>query len=142
MALVFLIILLFCLRNYDQVIESSAGPLLEILYQATSNKAGAICLNMFPLVSMCFAAMGILTAASRVIHSLAMDRALFFHRWWQYESPTLHTPVLAITFVSFWVFVFDLIYLGSSEAFSAICTLSSFLPTCKLVLTVLQWTPL
>jgi len=49
---VVLMVLLFVMNDYDRVIESSAGALLEILYQATGNTAGAICLQVFPIVAM------------------------------------------------------------------------------------------
>jgi hypothetical protein len=39
--------LLFCLTDFTEVIESSAGPLLTIYYQATRSMAGATCLLMF-----------------------------------------------------------------------------------------------
>lgn len=47
---IFLTCLLFVLKDVNAVIESAAGPLLQILYDATSNKAGAVCLLMFPVV--------------------------------------------------------------------------------------------
>lgn len=48
---VFLIVLLFVAGDMDQVAKSAAGPLLQILLDATKNKAGAICLLMqvFPV---------------------------------------------------------------------------------------------
>ena len=36
----------------DNVINSAAGPVLQILDTATNNHAGAICLLMFPLVCL------------------------------------------------------------------------------------------
>jgi hypothetical protein len=44
---VFLVVLLFVPGNIDDVIGSSAGPLLQILYNATESNAGAICLLMY-----------------------------------------------------------------------------------------------
>jgi len=43
---IFLVVLLFVAGNINDIIESSAGPLLAILYNATQNHAGAICLLM------------------------------------------------------------------------------------------------
>jgi choline transport protein len=43
---VFLIVLLFVPGDINDIIDSSAGPLLQILYNATKNNAGAICLLM------------------------------------------------------------------------------------------------
>lgn len=44
---VFLIVLLFVAGDIDEVINSSAGPLLQIFLHATKNTAGAICLLMY-----------------------------------------------------------------------------------------------
>ena len=44
---IFLVVLLFVAGSITETIESSAGPLLAILYHATANKAGAICLLMY-----------------------------------------------------------------------------------------------
>lgn len=41
---IFLVVLLFVAGSISQITESAAGPLLAILYNATANKAGAICL--------------------------------------------------------------------------------------------------
>lgn len=49
---VVLMVLLFVMNDYDAVVSSSAGALLEIMYQATGNTAGAICLQVFPIVAM------------------------------------------------------------------------------------------
>lgn len=41
---IFLTVLLFVAGNVNDVITSSAGPLLQIFYNATQNRAGSICL--------------------------------------------------------------------------------------------------
>lgn len=43
---IFLVVLLFVAGPIGDIINSSAGPLLQILIHATNNKAGAICLLM------------------------------------------------------------------------------------------------
>lgn len=43
---IFLVVLLFVCGDVNFVINSAAGPLLQILKNATSNNAGAICLLM------------------------------------------------------------------------------------------------
>ncbi len=43
---VFLSVLLFVLKDVDTVISSTAGPILQILFDATANRAGSICLLM------------------------------------------------------------------------------------------------
>lgn len=44
---VFLIVLLFVAGDINQVVDSKAGPLLQILLHATGNTAGGICLLMY-----------------------------------------------------------------------------------------------
>ena len=43
---VFLTVLQFVAGDIEEVIESAAGPILQIFYNATQNKAGSICLIM------------------------------------------------------------------------------------------------
>jgi choline transport protein len=45
---IFLICLLFSMQDVDLVNSSPAGALLETMYQATSSRAGAICLQVRP----------------------------------------------------------------------------------------------
>ena len=49
---IYLSVLLFCAKDIEAVISSSAGPMLQIFYDATGSKAGAICLLMFPLICL------------------------------------------------------------------------------------------
>lgn len=44
---IFLIVLLFVAGNMEKVATSAAGPLLQILIDATQSNAGAICLLMY-----------------------------------------------------------------------------------------------
>lgn len=89
---IFLVVLLFVAGSISQITESAAGPLLAILYNATANKAGAICLLVyvlrifdpmtledinsndsisFPLVCMLFATTAIMTTSSRMCFAFA-----------------------------------------------------------------------
>ncbi|KAE8209862.1 hypothetical protein CF327_g6200 [Tilletia walkeri] len=121
-----LVILLFVLNDLDAVIESGSGPLLQIIYQATRNRAAAVSLLMFPLISMCFAAIGILCAASRQTHTFAMDGGLPFSRFLSREaSPKLGgVPWAALTLTTSLVIIFGCIYLGNSSALNAILSSS------------------
>jgi hypothetical protein len=44
---IFLIVLLFVAGNMEAVTTSAAGPLLQILVDATKSNAGGICLLMY-----------------------------------------------------------------------------------------------
>ncbi|KAL9940524.1 hypothetical protein V8E36_000012 [Tilletia maclaganii] len=123
---VVLVTLLFVLNDFDAVIDSGAGPLLEIIYQATRNKAAAISLLMFPLAAMLFAATGILCASSRQTYTFAKDRGLPFSRFLTHTaSPRLgNVPWTSITLTSALVIIFGCIYLGNSTALNAILSSS------------------
>ncbi|PWN27925.1 amino acid transporter [Jaminaea rosea] len=116
--------LLFSLRDYDAVTESSAGALLAIIYQATANMGGSVALIMFPVISMCFTAVGLLTASSRTSQALAADNGLPFPRFFASETPWVKVPVPAITMNTVWVIIFGCVYLGSSSALNAILSAS------------------
>lgn len=53
---VFLTCLLFVAGSVENVIESTAGSLLQIIYDATQSRPGAVWLMIFPLVCLvlCF----------------------------------------------------------------------------------------
>ncbi|GAA5948583.1 hypothetical protein JCM21900_005181 [Sporobolomyces salmonicolor] len=119
-----LVCLLFVMKDYDDVVSSAAGPLLEILYQATGNVAGAICLQVFPLVAMEFAAQGILCASSRMTHAFARDHGLPFSKFFSKLNPRTGVPDRAVILTSVLVIIFGLIYLGSSSALNAILSSS------------------
>ncbi|GAA6053382.1 hypothetical protein JCM3770_002297 [Rhodotorula araucariae] len=121
---VFLMVLLFVMRDPAGVISSSAGSLLETLYQATGNVAGAICLQVFPIISMEFAAQGIMCACSRNMHAFARDNGLPFSSYFAKLNPHTGVPDRAVVATSVLVIIFALIYLGSSAALNAILSSS------------------
>ena len=63
---VFLMCLLFVAGPFEKVIKSPAGPLGQILFNATNSKAGTVCLLIFPLVCLLFATTSIMTTSSRM----------------------------------------------------------------------------
>lgn len=66
----FLIALIYCITDVDSIISSPAGALLEILYQATRGSTKvALFLEVFPVMSMLFAAQAVLTTSSRMTAS-------------------------------------------------------------------------
>jgi len=121
---IFLIVLLFCLTDVDIVNSSAAGALGEILYQATSNKAGAVCLLMFPIVCMAFATQSILTTSSRMTQSFARDGGLPFSPFFARHNHRLGVPLNATLLATVLVIIFGCIYLGSSSALNAILSSS------------------
>ncbi|KAI5460567.1 amino acid/polyamine transporter I [Mariannaea sp. PMI_226] len=121
---IFLTCLLFVLKDVDVVLSSSAGPLLQILFDATNSKAGSICLIIFPLICMVFTVTAIMTTSSRMTYAFARDGGLPYSRVFAKVHPTLDVPVNALIWTSVWVIIFGLILLGSSSTFNAITAAS------------------
>jgi choline transport protein len=121
---IFLSVLLFVLRDLDTVLTSPAGPLLQIFYDATSNRAGSVCLLMFPLICLLFATISIMTTSSRMTYAFARDGGLPFSRQLAKVHPTLDLPLNALLATVGCVVVFGCIFLGSSSAFNAIVSAS------------------
>ncbi|KAL3249038.1 hypothetical protein ABHI18_011801 [Aspergillus niger] len=139
---VFLIVLLFVAGNMDEVVNSSAGPLLEILIHATNNRVGGICLLMLPLVCLLFATLSVMTTSSRMIFAFARhltpspkfrkarrltsnrDGGLPASKFFARVHPRLGLPLNALMLTAFVVIIFGCIYLGSSSAFNAIISAS------------------
>ena len=121
---IFLVILLFVAGDIDGVISSTAGPLLQILYNATGSKAGAVCLLIFPLGCQVFATVSIMTTSSRMTWAFARDRGLPASRFFAKVHPKLGLPLNALYLTVALVVIFGLIFLGSSSAFNAIISAS------------------
>ncbi|PWN49854.1 hypothetical protein IE53DRAFT_369407, partial [Violaceomyces palustris] len=115
---VVLVVFLFVLTDLETVVSGSNGALLEIIYQATRNRVAAVCLLVFPVVSMAFTATALLTTSSRMTEAFARDRGLPFSRI--LSKISREVPIAALTLTTFWVIVFGCIYLGSSAALNAI----------------------
>jgi len=121
---VFLTCLLFVAGNAEDVINSTAGPLGQILYNATSSKAGTVCLLIFPLVCLVFATVSIMTTSSRMTYAFARDRGLPFSRFFARVHPKLDVPLESLGLTVLVVVIFGCIFLGSSSALSAIVSAS------------------
>lgn len=121
---IFLMCLLFVLQDVETVLGSAAGPLLQILYDATSSKAGAVCLLMFPIVCMLFTTTSIMTTSSRMSYAFARDRGLPFSRVFAKIHTGLDVPLNALIWTAAWVIIFGCVFLGSSSAFNAITAAS------------------
>lgn len=117
---VFLTCLLFVAGDVNQVIDSAAGPLLQILYNATQSKAGAVCLLIFPLVCLLFATTSIMTTSTRMTWAFARDRGIPASKFFARVHPTLDVPLNSLILTTVIVVIFGCIFLGSSSAFNAI----------------------
>ena len=123
----FLVTLLFVsggIGNASRVINTSSGPLLEIFYTATDNKAGAVCLLMFPLICFVFAGTSVLTTSSRMTFAFARDGGLPASALWWKVDKRLGVPLNALYLNVVVVIIFGCIFLGSTVAYNAIIAAS------------------
>lgn len=118
---IFMVVLLFCLRDFEAVLASPTGPILTIYYQATSSLAGSTCLVMFNLLSMFFCIQAVNTVASRMVMAFSRDRGVGpISRFLSPVHPKLMVPLNANAFITGWVIIFGCVWLGSSVALNAI----------------------
>ncbi len=121
---IFLMALLFVAGPIEEVISSPYGALGQILFTATGSRAGAVCLQIFPLVCLLFAGISIMTTSSRMTYAFARDGGLPFSRFFARVHPKLDVPLEALGFTVVVTVVFGLIFLGSTSAFNAIVSAS------------------
>lgn len=122
---IFLTVMLFVSGgNADAIISSPAGPLVYILDHATKNRAGAVCLLVFPLFCLLFATTSILTTSSRMTYAFARDGGLPASKYFAKVHPKLGQPLNALIVTTGLVIVFGCIFLGSSSAFNALISSS------------------
>nr|OQO27351.1 hypothetical protein B0A51_05056 [Rachicladosporium sp. CCFEE 5018] len=121
---IFLMCLLFVAGNVEDVVSSPFGPLGQILLNATSSRAGTVCLLIFPLVCLLFAGISILTTSSRMNYAFARDKGLPFSRYFSHVHGSLNIPLNALCATSLIVVIFGCIFLGSTSAFNAIVSAS------------------
>lgn len=118
---IFMVVLLFCLRDFEAVLASPSGALLTIYNQATSSLVGATCLVMFNLLSMFFCIQAVNTVASRMVMAFSRDRGVGpLSRFLAPVHPTLKVPLMSNAFITGWVVIFGCVWLGSTVALNAI----------------------
>ncbi|KAH9869870.1 hypothetical protein J1614_006790 [Plenodomus biglobosus] len=123
--LIFLMVLLFVSGgDMDTIMSSSAGPVLSILYKATSSRTGAVCLLMFPLICILFAEIAIMTTSSRMVYAFARDGGLPMSKTFSKVHPRLGQPLNALMLSAGLASLFGLILIGSSSAFNALVAAS------------------
>ncbi|KAH7184985.1 amino acid/polyamine transporter I [Fusarium flagelliforme] len=117
---IFLVCLLFVIKDVDAVVASPSGPLVAIYLQATNSKAGTVCLLLFPMVCLVFGTLGIMATSNRIVYAFARDGGLPFSRVFAKVDQRWGIPVNALLLTNAIVIIFGLIYLGSTSALNAI----------------------
>ncbi|KAF2762399.1 choline transport protein [Pseudovirgaria hyperparasitica] len=97
-------------------------PILELFYQAMSNKAGAIVLESLIIATGIGCEIASHTWQSRLCWSFARDRGLPGHRYLSRVHPGSDVPLYAHTVSCLLVAIVGCLYLGSYTAFNSMVT--------------------
>lgn len=114
------IAMFFSVRNLLEIINHGTGlPILDIYYQALSNKTGALCLGVLILLTGCGCTISSHTWQARLCWSFSRDNGLPFSKYLSIVDPNLGVPLNAHLFSSAIVAVLGCLYLASSTAFNS-----------------------
>lgn len=142
-AFCFVIALLFTITDVTKaaasptfypIIEGSApttsrvikANVLPVFYLATKSQAATAVLMAMIIYLGMMALFSTLTSASRLTWAFANDNGLPFSRVFSRVNPTLHIPLNALLLVTVIAVLLLLINIGSTTAFFAIVSLSTF----------------
>ncbi|KAH7150664.1 amino acid/polyamine transporter I [Fusarium sp. MPI-SDFR-AT-0072] len=118
--LAFILVMLFCLVDFDTVVSSPSGmPLIELILQATKSRAAACIISS--MLAACFvnAMVAGMASVSRLVYAMARDKGMPYHEFFGRVDAKLGVPVRALLFVYCFNLLFGLLYLGPAVAFNA-----------------------
>ncbi|KAK4546356.1 hypothetical protein LTR36_002033 [Oleoguttula mirabilis] len=126
LAFAFLIALLFCLGNIEDVLSTPTGfPIIAIFLQATGSKAAATAMEAGLIIIAFASGFALLASVSRLTFAFARDGGMPFSKFFAYVDPHYHIPIRSIALVSVVIVLLSLINIGSSIALNAILSLST-----------------
>ncbi|KAF1949993.1 hypothetical protein CC80DRAFT_529093 [Byssothecium circinans] len=108
----------------EAIITSPLGPLHYIINQAAQNRAGSVCLLMFPLLCLLFATISIMTTSSQVTYAFVRDGALPASKVWAKAHTGLGLPLNSLLLTTALSIILGCTFFGSSSAFNAIVSSS------------------
>jgi amino acid transporter len=124
MQLAFMIAVMFCIGDVDQVINTpTLLPIIEVYYQATKSKAATNILVVMIALILFISLFNIFASVSRLTWAFARDNGLPFSKTFAYVHPTLKIPVNSLVLVGVICCLLGLINIGSSTAFNALISL-------------------
>lgn len=109
----------FSMQDLEGLLTTLTGvPILELFYQALSNKAGAIVLESLIIATGIGCQIASHTWQSRLCWSFARDRGLPFAKFLGEIQPALDVPLKAHFVSCVIVGILGCLYLGSYTAFN------------------------
>ncbi|KAF7296203.1 Amino acid permease [Mycena chlorophos] len=117
--------LLFSIQDLPTTLTSSTGQPVTQIFLDTVGEDGAIVLMVIVIGAMFFCGTFSITSNSRMMFAFARDGGIPGHRFFNYVSPTLRSPVRTVWLACFLSFCLGLPSLGSSVAFSAATSIAT-----------------
>ncbi|KAK2468052.1 hypothetical protein H9L39_20274, partial [Fusarium oxysporum f. sp. albedinis] len=116
------ILLMYCLTDFDDVVNTATGvPLLELFYISFNrSKAGAVVMMSGLIVCWTFAMMALHAYQSKICWAFARDNGLPLSRIWSRVHPTMNVPVHALMLCSVLVSILSALCIASSTAFNSL----------------------
>ncbi|KAF2716291.1 GABA permease [Polychaeton citri CBS 116435] len=123
---VFLIAICFCIGNIEETAASTTGvPLIQIFYDSTGSRAGAICLTVLITV-ICVGASNALTAeGGRAVYAFARDRGLPFSGLFSKVDKKKSIPVFALILTVIVQLALNSIYFGTLTGFETVVSIAT-----------------
>lgn len=115
-----LIAFLAAVTNATEAVNAQGGAFLLILYQAIENKAGAIVVSIFVILTMFFTVPAIQLTSNHMVASLARDNMIPFGKQLGSTSERWELPVWANVFTTFWLVVIGCLEFGPSQVLVAV----------------------
>ena len=115
-----MIAILYGITDLDSVLASTyLFPLAEIYRQVAGSSAGSVGLLLLAFLPLLGSSIGTQVIASRILWTLARDRATPFSHFFANVDASTHNPFRAILACSVFSTAMGCIYVGSTTAFSA-----------------------
>lgn len=126
LAFSFVLVLLFCIGDYQQALETPTGyPIIQIFYQATGSARAATAMQC-AITSVGFiSSLGVVASVSRLTWAFARDGGLPFSKFFAHIDGRYHVPFRAIGLVCVVISLLCLINIGSSTALGAIISIGT-----------------
>lgn len=119
--------LLFCLGDLESLLGTATGsPFLQLAYNSTGSKAGAIVIAFLPTSCALIAAITMLLANSRTLYAISRDGGFIAPKFFQRLSPLGGgVPVNAIILCAIVESIILVLYLGNSVLFFTVISLAT-----------------
>ncbi|RDW68715.1 putative GABA permease [Aspergillus mulundensis] len=121
----FLIAILFCMGDMDAALNTTTGyPIIEIFRSVTGSREASSAMMAIVILTAVLATIALIASASRMVWSLARDKALPLHKQLSKLNDRTQMPTAAILATSAVLALLGVVNIGSTTALNAITSLA------------------